>query len=1484
MLRVRTARERALLASLVLLVLLASLAAVAAWRARNDREASDVLEQRTAVVAALDDARAHAFLSASHIAAAIFSDDPTPLQDSLSQADVIVDEDLGRARAGLMSIGETDDLAALDAVEEQKGQLMQAADAIALLASVDTSTRIELGQRFYPEVWPKVEAMMADLELLAKEQQAKLAAERAAADSAADTTLVLLIGFSAFAFLAGAATLIVVVVSAVRPLASLQASARAVASGDLGARAEVSGPEEVASLARAFNEMVAERRRAEERLAHRLKVESAVAQASNVLAREEDLDAGVNAALDILRQAAGANRSYIIMARDRGTKMGNIQEWCAPNTEPTLEGFQDLDPAAFPWWMNRLKENEAIAVPDVSAMPPEAAAEKEILKAQDVRSLLAVPLNSGGELAGLIGFDDTEGPRLWREEDVRLLRLAGESISTFIARKRAEENHRASEQRLRTVMTNAPVILFAIDREGVFTFSEGKGLDALGLRPNEVVGLSVLELARESPEITEHLRRALAGEAITTTVELRGMTFEARYTPIWGQDGEITGGIGVATDVTERKKAEEALRISEAKYHQIFENVWDIYYQTDAKGIITEISPSVERWGYTREELIGTQVLDVYEDPEERSALLQALMERGEVMDYEVQLKTGDGRVVDTSVGTHLLRAADGTFVGVEGILRDITERKRMEEALRVSEAKFRRIFENVQDIYYQTDMKGIITEISPSVERWGYTREELIGTQVLDVYEDPEERSGLLQALVERGEVLDYEVHLKAGDGRLVDSSVNSHLLRGPDGTPIGVEGTLRDISERKRAEEALRESEKRFRDIAESALEWIWEVDAEGRYTYSSPVVEQILGYTPEEVLEKHFYDLFHPEEREDLRKAAFEAFASKQPFREFLNRNVHKNGKTVWLSTSGAPMLDEHGNVVGYRGVDTDITERKRAEEALLEQARRDPLTGVLNHAAIVEELRVLISDNSDRMSHVVAMIDVDDLKVMNDTYGHQVGDAVLVAVAEALSRDGAVVGRYGGDEFVAILPAADRDAAEGYRNAVFHTLTGAALRDPESGASVPVAVSIGLAVYPIEAGRIEELIKLADSEMFTSKRLRPVGSAGLAPSRLLGSKRAAEIVGELVPLLTSAGDLDEKLRLVAHRLSVQAGYEGVTFSLYAEPHQPPRAQNTFAQAPEDLIEAWKQDNRSEQPHPLRPVLEARRRPIMLGDPDKSDLLRQHERELLQAAGLRSAMVAPMMCEGEVIGLLGVASKREAAFGPRDASFVMMVATQVTAIARMSTLVEDLQSASARLSESHTETVMLLAAAAEAHDRTTGQHLRNVHTISEALALELGHSEEDAKGLGLAAVLHDIGKIRVPDSVLASVGRLGDEEWELMKHHTTWGAEFLAGRPGFELAATIARSHHERWDGSGYPDGLAGEAIPEAATIVAVADSFDAMTSDRPYRPRRSVAQAMREIAACSGEQFSPRVVQALTRLHRRRVLHRLYRQAPGEGEAA
>jgi PAS domain S-box-containing protein len=147
---------------------------------------------------------------------------------------------------------------------------------------------------------------------------------------------------------------------------------------------------------------------------------------------------------------------------------------------------------------------------------------------------------------------------------------------------------------------------------------------------------------------------------------------------------------------------------------------------------------------------------------------------------------------------------------------------------------------------------------------------------------------------------------------------------------------------AERSQAEEALRKSEERFRQVAENAGAWIWEVDATGLYTYSSPIIEKILGYKAEEIVgKKHFYDLFDPDSRVELKKKAFEIFAKKEAIKGFVNADLHKNGSRIFLATNGAPIMSSNGDLLGYRGADTDITQRMRAEEektALQEQLRQ------------------------------------------------------------------------------------------------------------------------------------------------------------------------------------------------------------------------------------------------------------------------------------------------------------------------------------------------------------------------------------------------------------------------------------------------------------------------------------------------------------------------------------------------------------------
>jgi putative nucleotidyltransferase with HDIG domain len=181
---------------------------------------------------------------------------------------------------------------------------------------------------------------------------------------------------------------------------------------------------------------------------------------------------------------------------------------------------------------------------------------------------------------------------------------------------------------------------------------------------------------------------------------------------------------------------------------------------------------------------------------------------------------------------------------------------------------------------------------------------------------------------------------------------------------------------------------------------------------------------------------------------------------------------------------------------------------------------------------------------------------------------------------------------------------------------------------------------------------------------------------------------------------------------------------------------------------------------------------------------------------------------------------------------------------------------------LEAARAETLQRLALAAEYRDDDTSQHTERVGATAAQIASELGLDSEQVELVREAAPLHDVGKLAIPDTILLKPGRLTQAEYEVMKTHAMLGARLLSGSssPVLQMGAVIAASHHERWDGAGYPAGLAGEAIPLVGRIVAVADVFDALTHDRPYKSLWPVEQAIAELRRGAGSQFDPRVVDA------------------------
>lgn len=211
-----------------------------------------------------------------------------------------------------------------------------------------------------------------------------------------------------------------------------------------------------------------------------------------------------------------------------------------------------------------------------------------------------------------------------------------------------------------------------------------------------------------------------------------------------------------------------------------------------------------------------------------------------------------------------------------------------------------------------------------------------------------------------------------------------------------------------------------------------------------------------------------------------------------------------------------------------------------------------------------------------------------------------------------------------------------------------------------------------------------------------------------------------------------------------------------------------------------------------------------------------------------------------------------------------------------ARSRVLAEDLRSA-------NLDAIYMLAVASEAKDADTGFHVRRIQKYSEALALEAGLEREEAEMLGISAILHDVGKLLVPDEILKKPGQLTEEERRTMELHTIVGERMLPDKPFFRSARQIARSHHENWDGGGYPDQLVGEAIPLAARIVHIVDVYDALTSERVYKDAVPASDALRHVQSAAARAFDPRLVLHFTDLQQRGRFRELREELVAEFEA-
>ncbi|HWQ24512.1 MAG TPA: EAL domain-containing protein [Gaiellaceae bacterium] len=544
------------------------------------------------------------------------------------------------------------------------------------------------------------------------------------------------------------------------------------------------------------------------------------------------------------------------------------------------------------------------------------------------------------------------------------------------------------------------------------------------------------------------------------------------------------------------------LRSGPAQARAILDAALDAVITIDHLGRVLEFNRAAEEtFGYRREHVLGRELAALVVPLETREAHRRALARWS-----EAGPGLGAGGLLGRRIEVLAMRADGSRFpaelaisrVDVPGpplftaCLRDVGARREAEELLRAAEFRYRTLVEQLPLVSYidatESPVAGALY-LSPQLETLlGYTPETWLTTPGL--YErsiHPDDRERVLAACAhayERGEELRLEYRMLAADGRTVWVEDRSVLVEPPDGGPPFRQGFVLDITERKQAEEALRQAEARYRTLVEQLplAVYVDRLDRVGVSIYASPQIEPMLGYSAAEWLanESLFAEILHPDDRERVLAAHVRTQATGEPL-SLEYRLRARDGRTVWVKDE-ARVIEDGGERL-LQGYLLDVTAAKETEEQLRHQAFHDPLTGLANRALFTDRVEhALVLHRQAGHGVAVLFLDLDDFKAINDSLGHLAGDEVLRAVGARLRQalsPAYTIARLGGDEFAVLVE--DRHGATAAVEAAERIV--AALEAPFrlGEREIVLTASVGIAV----GGDAEDLLRSADVAMYRAK---------------------------------------------------------------------------------------------------------------------------------------------------------------------------------------------------------------------------------------------------------------------------------------------------------------------------------------------------------------------------------------------------------------
>ncbi|NQT73480.1 MAG: PAS domain S-box protein [Chloroflexi bacterium] len=516
-------------------------------------------------------------------------------------------------------------------------------------------------------------------------------------------------------------------------------------------------------------------------------------------------------------------------------------------------------------------------------------------------------------------------------------------------RMRAEEAMRESEEKFRTIFEEATDGITFLDEFGKILDINKRQVNAWGYNREGIVGRNFMEFGFVLPEYLDDIV-AMFTEMITNETPV---VTEVKATR---KDGsiiffELSAGVmylgsqkaivAITRDITERKQAEEALRKSEERFRALIENAAEGIAVLNSDGTIQYISPSSKRvLGYDASEALGIAIFEsIHPEDQQRISenLTDLLQGPGSMITstYRALHKDGTWHVMEV-IGENLME--NQNIRGVIVNFRDITERTQAEEALRESEEKFRTIFENVTEEIVFVDESGTILDVNNKIEDiWGYKPEEVIGKKFtefgLALPDSIQDLIPLIDYAFSGGEPVIFEVEAQRKDGSTLLAELSGRVIQ--VGGRKAALAIVRDITERKRAEEALRASEERFRSIIEDAHDAFTLINAEGIVQYDSPSVERITGYRQGELLDMSIDELVHPEDLPTVTRNIARILATPGAAENIAMRFRVADGSWRWIEGTGKNFLDDpyvQAIVCNYR----DVTERMRDEEQLHQYA--------------------------------------------------------------------------------------------------------------------------------------------------------------------------------------------------------------------------------------------------------------------------------------------------------------------------------------------------------------------------------------------------------------------------------------------------------------------------------------------------------------------------------------------------------------------